>query len=752
MPLSEYQVVSIEDFGGEITRLDESNIPLNQAQRARNVEFNPGQVATRFGFAQAKNADGTNFIPAWLPHYLVSWVTTGGNYAIAYTRDGDGLDPTATGRLSVINLADGIESTAIIVGAVNIGVTVASAAIYAYGAFYNIDVTSNSVDGTVTGGYIFGPSGTFTDQLFLYPLFNKPTLTTTGPGHVVTPGVHRVGYLIQTRAGYTGRISPVNLTTDSFDTTSVVTVAAGEEIGFSLTVNFPTESSLVYPVMTTVDNPDRYFIVPGIAPVAVSGGIHTVIFVIDIDDADLASTGTDITDNQFLLTRSAVSGLPPFDPFGIINFGTRVVYLTNISGVSQAYASEPNNGQQITADQNVLFLPGQRLMRTAGTLGRILYILGPHWTYSYEDTGDVPVLWPAPRLVDGSIGTLSTYGFTIDATTGVGWCADTSGLYAFEGGAYQSLPCSYLCNYDWNRINWLNGQYMATAPTVLQLPAEPVKVIDDKDKKRVMVIAPLKSNSTVNTSGTSVTWASGDEFPVGMPINNLATQACIVINGVGYIIASIPTTTTMTLTGSAGTQTGVTAVITPISPTDILVFDYSDGNGFDTVKYSRWYFDQFAPGGGAMMQNPKTGTREFWMGRWGSTSTDPSGPYTVRQMNTREDTAPYGDIGHAIDSQWEGALMPGMGGDPGQIYYHYAEQTRVTGAGTLARTLYGLDHTSSVALTNLTLAASPGVAYTTRFPRLRSEGASIRYKTNTLNDHFILSGLDHFFQKGPSRR
>ena len=56
---------------------------------------------------------------------------------------------------------------------------------------------------------------------------------------------------------------------------------------------------------------------------------------------------------------------------------------------------------------------------------------------------------------------------------------------------------------------------------------------------------------TVNTSGTTVTWASGQTFKtswVGM---------VMTINSVNYVVASVTSTTSLTINATAGTQTGV---------------------------------------------------------------------------------------------------------------------------------------------------------------------------------------------------
>jgi hypothetical protein len=57
-------------------------------------------------------------------------------------------------------------------------------------------------------------------------------------------------------------------------------------------------------------------------------------------------------------------------------------------------------------------------------------------------------------------------------------------------------------------------------------------------------------SGTVNTSGTAVTWVTGTKF------DQLLTQSSILINGVSYTVASVNSATSVTLTTSAGTQSG----------------------------------------------------------------------------------------------------------------------------------------------------------------------------------------------------
>jgi hypothetical protein len=58
---------------------------------------------------------------------------------------------------------------------------------------------------------------------------------------------------------------------------------------------------------------------------------------------------------------------------------------------------------------------------------------------------------------------------------------------------------------------------------------------------------------TVTTSSTTVTWVSGTQFVTGGAWVGLT----ITINGVGYVISSVSSATSLTLTASAGTQTAV---------------------------------------------------------------------------------------------------------------------------------------------------------------------------------------------------
>ena len=89
---------------------------------------------------------------------------------------------------------------------------------------------------------------------------------------------------------------------------------------------------------------------------------------------------------------------------------------------------------------------------------------------------------------------------------------------------------------------------------VMQTGAIPISAGDSIFMPSVNSTITGAPGGTVNTSGTAVAWASGSLFLaswIGLPI---------VINGVAYTIASVPSPTSIVLTTSAGSQTGATYI------------------------------------------------------------------------------------------------------------------------------------------------------------------------------------------------
>ena len=131
--------------------------------------------------------------------------------------------------------------------------------------------------------------------------------------------------------------------------------------------------------------------------------------------------------------------------------------------------------------------------------------------YSVTDNGNTPSQWANPQLVDGSIGTLSPLGVWANEAQGYAWVCDEGGLYLFQGGAFPTKPISYYQQPDWVRINW-------GAPTAVQ-------VIDDKNAKKVIVIAPLDGATTPSHKLTWDYTEGTDPEVAKYSIDNLANYA-----------------------------------------------------------------------------------------------------------------------------------------------------------------------------------------------------------------------------------
>ncbi len=74
------------------------------------------------------------------------------------------------------------------------------------------------------------------------------------------------------------------------------------------------------------------------------------------------------------------------------------------------------------------------------------------------------------------------------------------------------------------------------------------------NRQRISFKAVAGAVGTVTTSGTTVTWVSGTVFDTTWPVGTN-----ILINAVNYVIATVGSTTSLTLTSTAGTQASAVA-------------------------------------------------------------------------------------------------------------------------------------------------------------------------------------------------
>lgn len=450
--------------------IDATDVPLPNALLAQNTQYAPGSVGTRYGHSAVFTDSGATSGFSTFYNWLFEYQGFARNFLLSFA-SGVGLRITDNASPSPATLIN---------DAVSWGASVFSVGVRAFVALFN-----NKGVGT-SGGSVFGyPAAAFgfpgsVDPLFAGPMTTVPTITEYGTG-VTTAGVHRFGFLLTTRNGFTTRWSPAP--GDTFAPVSF-TGTGGKHINFAITATWPTYADHIQVIMTTVANPSRYFIVPATitgVPAGISFGVNVDI---NISDDDLAGTAADASTYQTLLTRN-VGGSAPFNPRVIFGYGSRVGYITTDASLFPVcYFSDPNQYQQITADQHGVYLPGNREIATGIQLRGNCYLFGRHWTYSTSDSGDVPATWATPALIDGSIGTISPFGVALNSSQNFAWVADIHGLYLFDGSVYPALPISYYNTPDWNRINW-------------SVPAR-VRVVDDKGQKRVSVIAPLDGSSVPN--------------------------------------------------------------------------------------------------------------------------------------------------------------------------------------------------------------------------------------------------------------
>lgn len=725
--LPDTQTAVQDRFSGSLIRLDSYSVPVGNALYAQNCDFLKAEVSTRLGHSVAftipGGRGGTTSLYNWLfifsgPALGATPITIAMYYCPAVGAAGYKQFP-----IQDIGVLFPVTGAA--------GASLQGAGSRLYGAFYDSSGRLGIAQGEVYG-WSLG-----TDTLFEPPLQNVPVASETGAG-VVTAGVHRIGYLYTTRNGYTGPLCPVNpqtvFTPISFTSTGSHNLQV--QIPGPYPAYMTAGSSEIQIVMTTVANPNQYFAVPGAIRSPASA---PSIITFSIDDADLAATGLDVTSYINLLSQT-VGGTGPFFPSALFTYSSRMGYVTIDSfGDPVVYFSDQNNFQHITADQHGIYLDGQAQPVQCISLRGVCYILTLYATYSVEDSGDVPVKWTPPQLVDGSIGILAPTCVTVNPSLGYAGVASDRGFYIFQGGIYPALPLSYYQQPDWNRINW-------NVPTTVQ-------VADDQLNKRFIVTAPLKTTIAAVTGGGPYTITTS--VPNGINAQSSSSPHLyqvglkVSITGVTGIVSitSIVSPNMFTINGGAGAPT-VGGIIAPQQANAQMTWDYTEGDTPETVKYSLNAFGAYNVGAMATIENYATAVQEVWY--------TPSVQGVAIRQNAGSDNLAYEDVdstGNPTSYAWlyETSLFPGpeeaTSSVPDSTLHQYCgAHLRIGGTGSISLIAYGIDHIISKvpAASPLALTQFPGKEYLVRWA-LMSEQQSIQFGMTVFNTSAFLNLIRAYY-------
>lgn len=587
-------------------------------------------------------------------------------------------------------------------------------------------------------GHVFGVVGNLIDTLFAPPLQTSVVGLSAAQGSagVVTAGVHRIAFQFTTKLGYTGALNPV--TSGGIFSPISYTAADGAHscnVTFSWVGPPPANLATIQVVMTTAANLSKYYLVPA-ASVAVSGG--TQVIAVNISDGDLTATGTDVTQAQNLLTQDQ-SGHGPFSPSSLFTFSNRMGYVAiDPSGFPVVYFSDQNSYQSLTAGFHGVYIEGRRQPVHGQSLGGTCYIATLTDLYSCEDNGGQPVTWTPPKRVDGSVGILSPS--CMIARGGRLLIASEKGLYVYRGGVFPQIPLSYWQTSDWDRINW-------AAPTQVQ-------IVDDKTDLVIRVLAPLSVVITgvSNTNPIQVTTgvlingnpvAAPHLFQSGLSVTIAGVGGTTNANGTWAITRTSENTFTIPAIGNGAYAGGGTAV--PQSPNAIMTWAYPEGDEPGKTFYSLHAFLSFRASAIGTVRNLATAQDETW---FGPTVTNP-GRILRRVLTT--DPLPWRDYDLSgapagIDAFGETSLLPGSQDESILLHDNHGAHFRVSGQGSLALAVYGLDHTLSVipTISPIALAQLPGKEILAKW-FLRSEQASIQFGTSSVDAYFVLALIRNYW-------
>jgi hypothetical protein len=154
----------------------------------------------------------------------------------------------------------------------------------------------------------------------------------------------------------------------------------------------------------------------------------------------------------------------------------------------------------------------------------------------------------------------------------------------------------------------------------------------DTLRDRMWMVAGVNQTcnpSTVDTSGTSVTWTccAGNLF------HSSWADETVTINGVDYTVASVESSTALTLTGSAGTQTGVALSVTTLNKNKQNTYYLSLNSDPSTNTWTRTSAPAFpSRNSNSMVYVPVTDVL-FMYGRDGASDTNTHHVYCPTDLN-----------------------------------------------------------------------------------------------------------------------
>lgn len=455
-----------KDFSGAMLLPDPTSVPLKNALQSQNVQFGPNKVGTRLGFSLAFAT--TDSVGA-----MFNWISSLGNLLLWYR--------TSDRSVRLLDVDVAISSSTVIAGdLIGYAATFAEAGARLFLSFF----TAAGLGASGARVLTYQAPNFVSDLAFRPPITYVPPAPTQPGAGTVTAGLHNLGYRIESRSGFVGRLSPDSgvgpFPSDTSFTPVQFTASGSKYLSWTLTTTWPADAINVYAVMTPVSNPADYRLIPGAVQAVTGGSTSAITFVIDISDGLLSANGAESNDAALLMTNS-VANVPQVLPSEVFTHGNRMVYLVEIPDavgnmVSAFLISDVGKYQSINAERSLVQLPGLKKAVKGISLDGVLYMFGPQWTYQTIDSGGDPRSWPTPKLVDGRRGTLSVRGVEVAPSGTYAWVASQDGLYFFPG-VFPALPISYYQQPVWDRIDW-------NTPNA-------VIVRDDPSVKKVYVKAAL---------------------------------------------------------------------------------------------------------------------------------------------------------------------------------------------------------------------------------------------------------------------